>query len=328
MTDFVRDLEAELLAAARRRAARRRWFPRLSPRPLLAATALLLAVVTVLALLPRQGQERPAVPVGDGFRVPAAQNITACASSAEPVMRPEQTAPRADLELFTRPQRARDRIAPATLLPVGATPRGARRPALSLDLVAVQVTDLRDVTPACGRGPSRGPGTCLLRGQAVACFTSTEIHAGRAFALTGTTLIGLVPDGVTSVGLGAGRVPGRVAVRENTVEAQVQNLRPGDELAAEFDRTPYDVFVLNRTGSDQRGLSEVRRIESLGLVVAVTSVDQRSRATRVQPMTPEAQGIADTVGQLLEVQPVPAAGTKSRPPHPFAIAVLGEDRMR
>ena len=45
-------------------------------------------------------------------------------------------------------------------------------------------------------------------------------------------------------------------------------------------------------------------------------------------MTPEAQGIADTVGQLLEVQPVPAAGTKSRPPHPFAIAVLGEDRMR
>lgn len=65
MTDFVSDLEAELLAAARRRAHQpRRARLRLPLRPLLAATAVIAAVV----LVPK-GQaerERQAAPAGQG----------------------------------------------------------------------------------------------------------------------------------------------------------------------------------------------------------------------------------------------------------------------
>ncbi len=52
MSDFVRDLEAELLAAARRRSARARRWSRRRPPALLAAVAVVAALL-VVALLPR-----------------------------------------------------------------------------------------------------------------------------------------------------------------------------------------------------------------------------------------------------------------------------------
>ena len=52
MSDFVRDLETELLAAARRRTARARRWSRSRPPALLAAVAVAAALIAV-ALLPR-----------------------------------------------------------------------------------------------------------------------------------------------------------------------------------------------------------------------------------------------------------------------------------
>jgi hypothetical protein len=54
MSDFVRDLEAELLAAARRRTARARRWSRRRPPALVAAVAVAAALIAV-ALLPRAG---------------------------------------------------------------------------------------------------------------------------------------------------------------------------------------------------------------------------------------------------------------------------------
>ncbi len=52
MSDFVRELEAELLAAARRRTARARRWSRRRPPAFLAALAVAAALIAV-ALLPR-----------------------------------------------------------------------------------------------------------------------------------------------------------------------------------------------------------------------------------------------------------------------------------
>jgi hypothetical protein len=52
MSDFVRDLETELLAAARRRTARARRWSNLRPPALLAALAVAGALIAVV-LLPR-----------------------------------------------------------------------------------------------------------------------------------------------------------------------------------------------------------------------------------------------------------------------------------
>jgi hypothetical protein len=54
VTDFVRDLEAELLAAARLRTARARLWSRRRPPALVAAMAVAAALIAV-ALLPRAG---------------------------------------------------------------------------------------------------------------------------------------------------------------------------------------------------------------------------------------------------------------------------------
>jgi hypothetical protein len=61
MTDFVDDLERELLGAARRRTARRRRrLPRLAPRPILILAALAAAIgVVSLIARPASDPERP-----------------------------------------------------------------------------------------------------------------------------------------------------------------------------------------------------------------------------------------------------------------------------
>ena len=60
MSDFVRDLETELLAAARRRTARARRWSRRRPPALLTAVAVAAALIAV-ALMPRAGDSSDSV---------------------------------------------------------------------------------------------------------------------------------------------------------------------------------------------------------------------------------------------------------------------------
>jgi hypothetical protein len=84
MSDFISDLEAELVAAARRRAGSRRRIvpvPRLRLATVLAVVALAALVVAAFAVVrglddsSRPADERPSVPPGPGvaLAVPAAE---------------------------------------------------------------------------------------------------------------------------------------------------------------------------------------------------------------------------------------------------------------
>ena len=104
-----------------------------------------------------------------------------------------------------------------TWLPVGAVAPGSeRKPQDTSKLYVLPTADVRTGPIACGPTERRGPGACLIFGDAerpgfTRCFTLAEIEAGRAFTLVdvsrkGARLLGLVPDG-------AGRSTSRPAAR-------------------------------------------------------------------------------------------------------------------
>jgi hypothetical protein len=89
MSDFVADLERELVTAARRRATRRRrvvLIPRLRPATVLAVVAVAALLVAAAAVVrgledgSRPGDERPQVPPpsGPSFALPAAPVAQPC----------------------------------------------------------------------------------------------------------------------------------------------------------------------------------------------------------------------------------------------------------
>jgi hypothetical protein len=246
--DFVRDLEEELVAAARFRAKRRSQRLRLPVRPrprrgalagALAAAAVLVLVAVLAALAIDAGRDdhaadRGSTPPG-GLVLPLAPMLplTSCDGTV-------REAPAAQelpwLALLRRDQRSDDAIASPhgdamTWLPVRSfDPTETRRADGSLP-AAVHVVPSLGVSRSGDCGGDDGPGLCLVREQVeFRCFTRSQVEGGAAFALTSEGLVvGIVPDGIERVALSAGGKLVSADVREN-VYAERLGVPPGTEV--------------------------------------------------------------------------------------------------
>jgi hypothetical protein len=258
MTDFVQELEVELLAAARRRAARRRPRPRIAWRPIaIAAAAVALLAAAAFTLRPT---ERPATPKPGAFVPLPAAPIEACDGTAPPQLPttfhafggtpPDEVTH--SLAVLRRPYEPSDQLlaiaAPLeTWLPVGEhDPKAVRRASVPATYL-VPTSDLRTKPLACGGGKSRGPGACLVMPGRFACFTLAEIREGRALGRNGRTLVGIAPDGPTWVRLSASL--GALAV-DNVFE-QTANSEP---LNLVFEHDTPRVVVLNASHAPRQAI--------------------------------------------------------------------------
>jgi DNA-directed RNA polymerase specialized sigma24 family protein len=224
---FLRELEEELLAAARFRAerpARRMLVPRhLVPLALGGAGALIL-----LALLVgnRAAEQRHAVPAPSASVVTlASMQRDAYCGGAAPGSEPWAREP-TGLAVLERPQRKDDRLSAAALaqLPLASVdPALTRRGGSAGALAGVHVVPSRavSVNDRCGRAAL--PGICLVETRLrFRCFSVWEVGSGRAMARSPLGLIvGLVPDGFAAVELTAGGRTVGADVVDNVYEAQL-----------------------------------------------------------------------------------------------------------
>jgi LytR cell envelope-related transcriptional attenuator len=265
MNDFLRALEAELTAAARRKAARRArpWWRRgprlLLPRPSLVAVAgvALLAIALGIAVAAlRGGGDRTASPApAPGTPLRALAPIVSCPTEPMPVPTPVPGASDYEktMSVFRRAQSSPDGLAvpsgsdardPLTWLPLAKwSPDAVRRPALGLLSTPIQLVPGTGTPgdPGCAQ---RASGTqsviCMVadaRSTGTRCFGLADIRAGRALALidAGTGLVaGMVPDGVQQVTL---RWDGRTttaAVTENVFETTLPGAAVGTPVRVAF----------------------------------------------------------------------------------------------
>jgi LytR cell envelope-related transcriptional attenuator len=252
MTDFISELEAELVAAARRRAAapqRRRArvrLPRLRPAPVAAAAgiaAIAAAAVLVVASIDadRPGDERAVPPstTGPQLILPAASPVVNCE------LRDQQAAtggvPDPLLSVFARKRVAADALPsipghwfPATTIHPGESRRVG-------DLWLVPADGIRAdgacVPPAQHRD---GSGLCLMASRTdvvVRCFDDATIAAGRAVALTGPDRVdGIAPDGVKHLKLEWSGGAADADVTDNVYEARTPGLKEGDAVRVVVQR--------------------------------------------------------------------------------------------
>jgi hypothetical protein len=337
MTDFVQDLEAELLAAARRRATGRRPLPRIAWRPLAIAVAAVALLAAVLALRP-SGPSEPSTPKPSAFFAPPSAPIRACDGTPKEIPSlavadiprkhpPEQLT--SELAVLRRPYQRADQllVAAAPLekwLPIGDFDDRAVRRASVPAAYVVPTGDLRTKPLDCGASTSRGPGVCLVMPTDFACFTLAEIREGRAFTRNGARLVGVVPDGVRWVRLSD--MLGALAV--DNVTDQLGTAAP---LTVAFEREAPRVAVLNATALTglAAGLAD-RLVPVLGRrpTAAVAALDSRSDivyATRKEDR-PLAEAIAHWIG-------APSTGvtddvTRLGAPENARIVVVLGSRMR
>jgi hypothetical protein len=353
MTDFVSQLEAELLAAARRRGAtRRRRLPRLSPRPLFGLATLAAALVAVLALLARPAPELrpPAVPPA-AFSVPVADRQEPCAAGRQPTGEPAPDAVLRHIALLRRMPGAGDRLPVSmrgewtrpfgTWLPVGAfAPGSERKPHDTSKLYVLPTADVRTGPVACGPTESRGPGACLVSGTPgepvfTRCFTVAQIEAGRAFALVdvsrrGARLLGLVPDRAAQVDFSANGVHALLPVRENAVEQYLRGLKATDTVTVKLEARKPFVLVLNQTniaGLASVAMEELRRV---GIDAGADTVPPSTRSeTVVRVNRAGAEPLAGRVASLLGGRVEPAGTERwNSPVEPDVVVLVGRDRMR
>ena len=232
--DFVRDLEEELVAAARFRAARRARrvrLPRLSRRAvrgaLVGVAALVLAAALVALALERgddraADQRRATPPAGVVVPLPAMLPAASCRDL--PVRDEPATASFPEIGVLARPQRKEDAMPPPqgneiTWLPVRSFDSGEPRLAKGS---AIHVVPSLGV-PLDGRcGSDDGPGLCLIRGSRFRCFTKDQVDANGALALApGGLIVGIVPDGIDGVTLTAAGKSLTAEVVENVYEARL-----------------------------------------------------------------------------------------------------------
>jgi hypothetical protein len=236
--DFVRDLEEELVAAARFRAHRRsRRFvlPRLPRRravggALAGAALAALAIAAVLTLTrgdhDRAADERRVTPPPSGFVVPLAPMLPGY-SCGERDVREQPAAPAMpDFAVLARQQHEDDGLIEevGASLPVGTFDRtevrlaGDRRLRTRLHVVPSMAV------PDDASCVAEGPGLCLVieLGTWYRCFRLTDVRGGRALARTPEgRIVGVVPDGIERVGLeAAGRTAAAVVV-DNVYEAEL-----------------------------------------------------------------------------------------------------------
>jgi hypothetical protein len=251
--DFVRDLEEELVAAARFRATRRtRRFGRL-PRPdsaalggLVAAVAVaVLAVVAALALT-RGGDDRvadapPSPPAPATVPLVSMQPFVRC---AEPALESLPDDGQFDgLSVLARPQHEPDALAfEPSRLPIGAFDRRAtRQAAVSRLHTRVHVVPSTRVAAYGVCGADEGAGVCLVGDERLfRCFVMDDVYAGRALAATSAgTVVGIVPDGIERVTIRGAGASDSADVVENVYEAEIDApagaqvevalIRPGDD---------------------------------------------------------------------------------------------------
>ncbi len=355
MTDFVTQLEAELLAAARRRAAhRRRRLPRLSPRPILAVASLAaaLAAVVVLVARPAPAPGPPAARPAAAFTIPVADRAAPCEAAGPEVTK--EPAPEAVFEAIglLRTSGAQERLQPTmrgewfrpfgTWLPAGAVvPRSERKPMDTSKLYVLPTADVRSGPIACGPTERRGPGACLIYGGVsgdpayTRCFTLDEVKAGRAFALVdvsskGARLLGLVPDGAAQVGFANRGAHALLPVRENVVEQYVEGLTAADQITTKLEARKPTVLVINETDIPGLATNTADAVRKIGIEARAEAVRPTTRRqTVVQAARPGAEPLADRVAKLLGAQVEPGVQRPAKSPvDPDVVVLLGRDRMR
>jgi hypothetical protein len=342
MTDFVSQLEAELLAAAHRRAKAPRRLPRPRLRPILGVATVAAALVALFALVPRPEPkpERPAASPA-AFSLPVASPATRCAVGAEPTGDPAPTAVERHITLLRRMPGGKDRLPRltelGTWLPVGAFAAGSERsPHGTSKLFVLPTADVRTGPLACGPTTSRGPGACLVFGEPrfTHCFTIAEIEAGRAFTLVdvssdGARLLGLVPDRAAQVDLSNRGVHARLPVRENAVEDFIQGLTAADRITLKLDPRKPTVLVLNQTTTPGLASQAAMEVRELGVDAAADTSPPTRQETVVQVARPGAEPLARRVAALLGGRVESAAEPPPGLPfEPDVVVRLGTDRMR
>lgn len=340
MTDFVRDLEAELLAAAHRRSARRRTW-RLPLRPVLVTATALAVVFAAVALIPRPApDERSATP--GGFAVPAMTAAEICDPAVRLYGPPPEKA-EALLAVLVRPPRAGDRLpieiqeSQSTWLPARDWNGYSSRPA-GAPFVVLGTNDVLTRPLACGDAQGRGPGACVVApGKAredlrVRCFTLDEIKSGRAFAvLDGNRLVGLVPDRSLEVAVTTGDGTVRLPARENAVSARIPGLGAGGDLSVRLDVHRPVVAAINETG--QSGLAATLRATLRERFDATTIIEwgttQSRKRTFVRPTRPEAESLAMRIAIKIGASLDPTSkAPRGTPGNPDVVVLVGTDRMR
>jgi hypothetical protein len=354
MTDFVSQLEAELLAAAHRRASsRRRRLPRLPLRPVLGMATLAAALVAIFVLAARPAPEPapPTTPPGAVFSLPVAERAAPCASGEQPTTEPAPQAVVGRIKLLRREAAPGERLPVGmrgewtrpfeTWLPVGAyAPGSERQPLDTAELYVVPTADVRSGPIACGPTQSRGPGACLLFGKPgepvfTRCFTLAEVEAGRAFTLVdvsrnGARLLGLVPDGAAQVELTNNGALALLPVRENAVQDYIGGLKATDRVRVKLDERKPEVLVLNETDTPGLAAAAGAELREIGIDAAMdASPPPRRSETVVQIARPGAEPLARRVAQLLggSVEPT-LLPYVSGPIEPDVVVRLGRDRMR
>jgi len=242
---FLRELEEELLAAARFRATRRARRGRVPRRVLAGAAALLLLALLVANRAPEERRVTPA-PSDSVVTLRSLQRDAPCGGAARG-SEPWAREPRG-LGVLERPQREDDVLPAAALeqLPLASvdpalTRRGGSRGALT----TVHIVPARAVTVQGRCGRAALPGVCLVDTRLrLRCFSVWEVGSGRALARSPLGLIlGLVPDGIAAVTVSArGRTVGAEVV-DNVYEAQL------DVPAG----TPVRVAITGRLAAGGRG---------------------------------------------------------------------------
>jgi hypothetical protein len=254
--DFVRDLEEELIAAARFRAARRGRrvrLPRITRRAvggaLLGAAALaLIALLTALALTigrndDRAADERRATPPPSGVVVPLAPMQSAACRGLE-VRDVPAAGSFPEIGLLARAQRADEQVdlpdeEGVAWLPVRTfDKRETRLPGYRRLEAGVRVIPSRGVALDGRCGSNDGEGLCLVDPASnFRCFTKSQVDGGGAVTRTPAgVIVGIVPDGVEAVTLTAGGKSTTAEVVENVYEVRLRIPAGTDVRVAPADR--------------------------------------------------------------------------------------------
>lgn len=237
---FLRELEEELLEAARFRNARGAPGRRRLGALLFAAVAALL-LLAVLAGARGEDERQPTrPPAGSLVLLRSMQRDTYCGGEA-PGSEPWAREP-GGLGVLERVQRKDDVLSAAALerLPLaGVDPALTRRGGSPGALTTVHIVPARAVPGEAPCGEVALPGICLVGDRLrYRCFTVWEVGSGRALALSPLgPIVGLVPDGVVGVALSARGRRVTADVVDNVYEARLE-VPAGTHVRVALTRRP------------------------------------------------------------------------------------------
>jgi hypothetical protein len=334
MTDFVDDLERELLAAARRRSTRERRGVRMHVDARAVSLVALAVVAALVAFVvrpapdlerPAPDPERPATPPAPRVSPPPVAPLVQPCGSRERIFLAKRTLDvELDLGVLRRDRDARRDRLPLrdpveTWLPVGDyAPSTIRSPIHGLTIVPTD--DVRTGPVACGPTKGRGPGACLIYAPSyVRCFTVAQIRGGRAFAIAGDTLIAVMSDPV-----GALDVDGtRVDLRNNAAAHELTNPRPEIRVLARR-------LVVSVVGKP-RHATPIAHTIAAALDVDANVVDHLAVADDsvvVQAIRPDSQQLTRRIARLIHADQFSAEPPRNAVIEPDTPDVVVVVRMR